>query len=233
MSEGARPKRPERVDVLVRPTRPEDYPQTIELCRRVYPHVAPYSEEMLEAQRLAFPEGQLVAAVPAGELGEGDPAEGAAGGERVVGMAASLIVLWEDYDHRDTWGEFTERGTFANHDPEHGRTLYGAEVMVAPDLQGRGVGSTLYRARRELARRFSLPRIRAGARLRGYHRHAGRLAPRDYVGEVEAGRLFDPTLSFQLRRGFRVFDVVSSYLPDDPESLGYAALIEWLDPEAG
>jgi hypothetical protein len=45
------------------------------------------------------------------------------------------------------------------------------------------------------------------------------------------GELSDPTLSFQLRRGFRVLATVSGYLRHDPESLGYAAVIEWLNPE--
>ncbi|MFZ0429349.1 MAG: carbon-nitrogen hydrolase, partial [Acidobacteriota bacterium] len=40
----------------------------------------------------------------------------------------------------------------------------------------------------------------------------------------------DPTLTFQLRHGFRVLGVVSDYLKNDPESLGHAALIEWLNP---
>jgi hypothetical protein len=41
--------------------------------------------------------------------------------------------------------------------------------------------------------------------------------------------LGDPTLSFQLRRGFDVIAVVSNYLRHDPESLGYAAIIERLN----
>ena len=79
-------------------------------------------------------------------------------------MAASLIVLWDDYDMTSSWRDFTEHGTFRNHDPK-GRTLYGAEVMVHPDEQGRGIGKKLYAARRELVRRMGLLRIRAGARL--------------------------------------------------------------------
>ena len=41
----------------------------------------------------------------------------------------------------------------------------------------------------------------------------------------------DPTLSFQLKQGFHVLAVVSKYLRNDPESHGYAALIEWLNPD--
>ncbi|GEM_PF-1459647 len=43
-------------------------------------------------------------------------------------MAASLIVLWNDYDMKASWRDFTDHDMFTNHDPERGRTLYGAEV---------------------------------------------------------------------------------------------------------
>lgn len=41
----------------------------------------------------------------------------------------------------------------------------------------------------------------------------------------------DPTLSFQLHLGFRVTGVIGNYFPDDPESRGFAAIIEWLNDE--
>ncbi|HEX9636855.1 MAG TPA: GNAT family N-acetyltransferase, partial [Acidobacteriota bacterium] len=130
-----------------------------------------------------------------------------------------------------SWLDFTNYGMFTNHDPENGRTLYGAEVMVDPAAQRRGVGSKLYQARRALVQRLGLRRIRAAARLRGYHRHAKRLSAEEYVRKIVRGELRDPTLSFQIKHGFEVIAVVEGYLRHDPESLGYAAVIEWLNPE--
>jgi ribosomal protein S18 acetylase RimI-like enzyme len=195
-----------------------DFPGMIELCRRVYPDAKPWTEEQLASHLRVFPEGQFVVV------------EKATG--RVVGMASSLIVRWDDYEIDADWREWTDRGFFTNHDPANGRTLYGAEVMVDPAVQRRGLGKRLYRARRELVERLGLRRIRAGARLRRYHRHADRMSPREYVDAVVAGKLRDPTLSFQLREGFRVIGLVRSYLPNDAESLGNAAVIEWLNPAA-
>jgi hypothetical protein len=43
--------------------------------------------------------------------------------------------------------------------------------------------------------------------------------------------LSDATLSFQLKRGFKVLGVVSGYMRHDPLSLGFAAVIEFLNPE--
>ncbi len=205
---------PPRIEV--RETRDEDFPAINELCQAVYPQSPAWQERHLASHRALFPEGQFVAV----DCGSG----------QVMGMAASLIVLWDDYEHRDNWMEFTDRGMFTNHDPEHGRTLYGAEVMVHPHFQRMGIGKMLYRARSELVRRLGLLRIRAGARLRGYYEVAATLSAEEYVREVVKGRRKEPTLSFQLREGFHVFDVVPGYLANDPESLGWAALIEWINP---
>ncbi|HZD41596.1 MAG TPA: hypothetical protein VE131_12800, partial [Terriglobales bacterium] len=105
------------------------------------------------------------------------------------------------------------------------------EIMVKPTLQRSGIGKKIYQARRELAERLGLLRIRAGARLRGYHRHAHRMSAEEYVIRVLRGKLHDPTLTFQLRQGFHVLGVVSGYLRYDPESLGYAAIIEWINQQ--
>lgn len=204
--------------VRVRPTRPRDFDGIIAMCERVYPGNVPWSRSQLASHLEVFPEGQLAAV------------EETPRGEQVVGMAASLILSWDDYDFTQGWRDFTARGTFTNHDT-FGRTLYGAEVMVDPRVQGRGVGSLIYDARDEVMRRLGLLRIRAGARLRGYHAYAELWSPEEYVEKVVAEEIRDPTLSFQLHRGFRVLAVVGGYLANDAESLGYAAVIEKLNEE--
>lgn len=207
----------ERVPVVVRQTTPADFPGIIALTHATYPGAPSWTEDQLANHLRIFPEGQFVAVHR--DIGE------------IVGMAASLIVLWDDYDLTASWRDFTARGRFTNHDPVRGRTLYGAEIMVSPTVQGQGVGSQLYAARQALARRLGLLRIRAGARLRDYHRFAGRMSAEEYAAAVVRGEIVDRTLTFQLRRGYRVIGVVSSYLRHDPESLGYAAVIEWVNPD--
>ncbi len=207
---------PERTFHLRNPTA-ADFAAMMDLCGRVYPEAKPWTEAQLASHLEVFPEGQFVVEEIASS--------------RLVGMASSLIVRWDDYDFHADWREWTDGGFFTNHDPAGGRTLYGAEVMADPALQRRGIGKRLYRARRALVRNLGLMRIRAGARLRGYHRHAATLSPATYVEKVVAGELRDPTLSFQLREGFEVVAVVPSYLKNDSESLGHAVVIEWLNPE--
>lgn len=206
----------QRCEVIVRNTRLEDFEGIVAISRQVYTPETSWTVRLLESHLRIFPEGQLVAV-------RSDSGE-------VMGMAAGLILRWEDYDSMDAWRDLTDHGWFTNHDPS-GRTFYGAEMMVRPDSQGQGVGSKLYQARFDLVRRLGLLRIRAGARLRGFRRYADRLSARQYVEKVVRGKIYDPTLSFQLKRGFQVLQVVPGYLPKDPASLGYAALIEWLNPD--
>ncbi len=204
-------------EIVVRNTKPDDFAGIISMCQEVYRNSVPWSEEQLASHLRVFPEGQFVAVE--------------SGTQHVVGLASSLIVFWDDYDMKESWRDFTDHGLFTNHDSAKGRTLYGAEVMVRPSMQGRGVGSKIYHARRELVRGLKLLRIRAGARLRGYHKYVDRMKAEDYVIAVIRGELGDPTLSFQLRHGFHVMGVVSGYLQHDPESLGFAAVIEWINSE--
>ncbi len=205
----------QKTNVIIRNTRPEDFAGIIEMTGTVYRESAPWSEAQLTSHLKVFPEGQFVAV-------DEDA-------NRIVGMAASLIILWDDYQMNASWRDFTDSGMFTNHDPQRGRTLYGAEVMTHPKFRGGGIGQKLYRARRELVRRLGLLRIRAGARLRNYHRHADHLTAEEYVIKVIRGEIRDPTLTFQLRQGFHVLAVVPNYLRHDPESLGYAAVIEWIN----
>lgn len=197
--------------------RPEHFADIQELCRKVYPFSKPWSIAQLEAHQSYFPEGQLIVI---------DCDTG-----RTVGLAFSLIILWDDYSFQDNWQDFTSGGFFHNHNPRKGKTLYGAEVMVDPEYRGRGIGGMLYRARQDIVRKYKLKRIRAGARLRGYSKFKDKYTPEEYTIEVLNKKIFDPTLSFQLNQDFVVLDVAKNYLFNDPESLGYAAVIEWLNPE--
>lgn len=201
-------------EILVRQTRPEDFAGVREMGKLVYPHEAPYTDEYLDAHLKAFPEGQFVAV-------DVDT-------QQVVGMASTLIVDWSDYNFDASWKEITGDGSLTTHNPK-GRTLYAADVMVHPAYQGKGIGKQIYAVRRDLAIRLKMLRIRAGARLPGYQHHAPSLPAEEYVFKVVKGELRDPTLSFQLKRGFHVLAVLPDYLHDDPESQNYAALIEWIN----
>lgn len=201
------------MSVVIRNTLPEDIEALRELQQRIYPTIHPWSRVQFEQHLSLFPTGQLTAVVDG----------------KVAGSASSLIVMWDDYGVEHTWRSVTGSGTFDTHNPQ-GRTLYGAEVFVDPAVRRRGIGRSLYAARRRLCRELNLRRIIAAGRLPGFHRHAHDMSADLYAMKVIWGDIDDPVLRFQLREGFQFCGVVKNYLPDDVESCGCAALIVWLNP---
>ncbi len=200
--------------IVVRPMETSDFPGVKQLAALIYPDITPWSDEQLASHLTTFPQGQLVAE---------DTKTG-----KIVGTCAGLVIAWDEYEAGQSWATFTADGTFANHDPVAGRTLFAADVMVQPGMQGRGIGKLLYKhGRFDLARQLGLERVLAGARLRGYHRFSKSMSAQEYVEQVVNGELNDPTLSFQLAQGFGVVAVVGDYFDGDPESEGWAAVIEW------
>lgn len=202
------------IDTCIRHTRQTDIPALIDLQARVYPTIPPWSRRKLREQLDVFPQGQIVA----------ETADG------IVGCASALVVLWDDWSDSHSWRDITGAGTFDSHNPA-GRTLYGAEVFVDPDLRGAGVGHLLYEGRRALCRGMNLKRIIACGRLPGYHHHAADMTAEQYAQKVVWGDLRDPVLSFQLKEGFSYCGVVQDYLPEDAESCGHASVIVWLNPD--
>ena len=79
--------------IVVRNTRAQDFPDIIAMSRLIYPSGAPWSSLQLASHLQVFPDGQFVAM-------EQDSGQ-------VVGMAAGLIVFWDDYDMQTSWVDFT------------------------------------------------------------------------------------------------------------------------------
>lgn len=190
----------------------EDIPGVIALQRRAFPKMPPWTANQLKHHMKAFPEGQLVAVDPGGH---------------VIGSASSLIILWADYDDLASWNEITGYGSFSTHDPERGKTLYGADIGVDPAARGQGVGSRLYEARKAIVRRFNLKRMIAGGRIPGYAEVAATMGPDQYIAKVIAGKAKDPILTFQLDYGFSVLGLMADHQNLEREARNFATLIEW------
>src|SRR5271157_2465288 len=189
-----------------------DIPEVIDLQRRAFPGMPPWRAEQLSSHLEIFPEGQLVVLDQTG---------------RILGSASSLIIDWDDYAESAHWSAITGHGTFDTHNPL-GKTLYGADIGVAPEARHQGIGTLLYEARKELIRERGLKRLLTGGRIAGYAAVAGEMTPKEYVAEVVAGKRRDPALTFQLENGLVVLDVIPNYL-QDKESHGFATVIEWLN----
>ena len=201
-------------EVIIRNTAPVHFDNIRELQGKVYPGLKPWSYEQLENHLKVFAEGQFVADL-----------EG-----KTVGTSSSFIILWDEYGPDHNWKEITGAGMFSTHNPE-GKTLYGAEVCVDPELRKKGIGQKLYRQRRELCTRLNLKRIIAAGRIPNYYLYAGKMDPHTYCLKVIWGDIYDPVLRFQLRQGFQFCDIVENYLHGDSQSLEFASLIVWLNPD--
>jgi len=165
-----------------------------------------------------FPEGQFVAVADVN------------GEERVVGVAIAMRTDYAPSAPPRRWHDMIGDLGLCAHDPK-GRWLYGVEKAVHPDFQGRGVGSALYKAQFELVRRLGLKGMYAGGMLKGYERFRDRMSVREYAGKVMRGELFDPTVSVQMKRGFRPRSVIENYAWDaDADHTG--VLIVWEPPRA-
>jgi predicted amidohydrolase/predicted N-acetyltransferase YhbS len=200
--------------ITIRQMAADDVPAVVEMQSRVYPEKMAWSSDELLHHLEVFPEGQLVAANAEGQI---------------VGSASSLIIDWDDYAESAQWPIITGRGTFDTHN-RLGKTLYGADVCVDPATRRSHIGTQFYDARKKMVRERGLKRLLTGGRIPGYSKVAGQMTAQEYVSEVVRGKRTDPTLSFQLANGLVVLDVVPGYL-EDPDSGGFATLLEWLNPE--
>ncbi len=192
--------------------------------------------EQLEAiQRASFPslseEEIMTAAHYAVQIGRFPEGQFAVLNQAGQAVACSTDFRCKvDFDHFEhRYIDAVDHNWLGNHDPA-GDWLYGADIGVLPEYRRRGLGSMLYRARRDLIRRLNLRGHVAGGMLKGYGPYKAKMAVEDYVAKVVAGELIDPTLSVQLKQGFTVHGLIQNYV-DDPSCDGKAAFIVWYNPE--
>ncbi len=203
-------------DIIITTIRPEHFEALAALQRIAYPTLG--AHELMQAEHFAsqyaiFAEGQIVALA----------------GAEVVGQGSGFFIDF-DFEHpQHTFSEICAGFYFTNHDPA-GAYYYGADMSVHPNYRRRGIGQKIYVARFDLVRRYNRRGIVAGGLIPGYARFKTEMTVDAYVDQVVAGTLYDPTLSFQLRQGFRVRGLIENYIQDSASD-NWSTLIEWVNPE--
>ncbi len=200
----------------IRHAQPSDYEQFIELFKLVYPFDQPYTVEQLDDHRRVFPQGQFVAADVKSDA--------------VAGVHFTLRLKMMDFHFDDPWEILTAGGSFLDHDPE-GPTLYGADIMVHPAYQHHGIAHALTDQTRFLVQEERLWRMVGASRLPGYSKHSANMKVDQYIEAVISGRLFDPALSIHLKDGWTAVKPIHGYLPHDDDSVGWAMVIQWINPD--
>ena len=200
--------------LVVRGATPDDIEAIVSLTERVYTPEFAYTRELVAAHLNRFAAGAFVAVH-----------DGA-----IVGYSASFRVDEALAFAPHTWRGITGGGYASRHDPE-GDWLYGMESCVDPGHRNLRIGRRLYDRRFKLCAELGLRGVVFGGRMPGYARRRHQFPdPLDYAHAVEAGRVRDPTLRFQLRNGFRIVGVLSDYLPMDAASAGCAAHLVRANP---
>lgn len=207
------PRSWEEAKVVVRPLRVEDWDAVVELHRKCFPDIPPWTRDQFASQINTFPDGQI-----------GVDLEG-----KLVATSSSLIVDAEELGSRHTFTAACDGGFIRNHDPE-GDSLYGIDIAVDPAHRGMRLARRIYDRRKELVRELNLRRILIVGRMPRYHRKAKEMPAEEYVRRVISRELRDPVINAQLANGFTVRSVIKNYLPSDRESLGCGVFMEWLNP---
>lgn len=201
----------------VRHATPGDVTAIKAMTGRVYAEtgMAGYNRSTLLGPINTFPQGQFVVTVD----------------EKVVAFCATFRIAGDIALKPHNWREITGNGYASRHDPR-GDWLYGMEVCVDPDYRGYRLGERLYNERKRLCQDLGLKGIVFGGRLPSLSRRLKKFdSVAHYIEQVQAKKIRDPVLSFQLHNDFEVIGVLNEYLPDDQPSLGYAAHLVWRNPK--
>ena len=203
-------------EILVTTIAPVYFAQLEQLQRLCYPTLGVH--ELMQVQHFTrqhaiFPQGQIVVLA----------------GSEVIGQGSGFVGD-VDFDHPPHTCSGICAGFYFTSPNPAGAYYYGADISVHPAYRGRGIGRLIYQARQDLVRRYNRQGIVAGGLIPGYAQYKTKLSVQAYVDQVVAGELTDPTLSFQLRNGFRVRGLLENYI-EDSASDNWSTLIEWVNPD--
>jgi GNAT superfamily N-acetyltransferase len=150
---------------------------------------------------------------------------------RVVASSSDIMLELDFHHYQHRFFPAVGDGFFTTHD-KNAQWLYGADIGVLPEYRSMGLSSLLYKARQALVVRLGLHGHYAGAMPKGYGAVQAQMPIEAYLHEVIRGERFDPVLSIQLKRGYRIYGVIPEYLID-PSCANYGILIVWRNPNVG
>jgi GNAT superfamily N-acetyltransferase len=202
--------------IVILNTQPEHAAALEELQKIVFPTLSPASlmrrEHYLNHIRI-FPEGQFVALH----------------NNRVIGMTTSIRYhLTTNSFH--TFDDVLDGGFLNTHEPD-GEWLYGMDIGTHPDYRGKGIATYLYDARQATVHKLGLKGQFTYGMLSGFGALQSNMSAEEYYQKVIANEIKDPTVSRQMKNGFKPHGLVAGYV-DDPVCAGYCAFLirenEWL-----
>ncbi len=197
----------------IAPTAPQHAEALAELQRIVFPTLDPserFGADHYRRHVEIFPEGQFVA------LDSGRP-------ETPIAATTTLRLNLDLRNPQHRFPDFLGGLFLTAHDPA-GEWLYGADLGVHPAWRRRGIARALYAARHFAAVQLGLRGQLTVGMLNGYGAVADRMSAEEYYERLVAGVLKDPTVSAQMRIGFRPGGLIPDYV-QDPRCRGYGVLL--------
>lgn len=180
------------------------------LQKKVFPTLSP-DEWMNKSHYLnhikIFSEGQLVVL----------------DGEKVICGSTTMRTNFSDTNH--TFKEITDNMSISTHNP-NGEWIYGLDVSVDPDYQRQGIGRAVYNYRQEIAKKLNTKGQLTVGMTNGYINYAEKFSIEEYCKLVIEGKIIDPTVSSQMKYGFKVIKPIYNYL-DDPKCGNAGILMYW------
>jgi GNAT superfamily N-acetyltransferase len=199
---------------ILRNSLPEDAAQQARLQQIVFPTLS--VEELMTAEQYKrhieiFPEGQMVVL----------------DGDTVIASTTTLMQNYHKGHH--TFLEISDNLWLGTHDSK-AHWVYGLDVSVHPDYQGKGIGREIYNARQEVAKQLGcLGQMTAGMPI-GFDKVKDQMTIAEYCDKLIKGEIIDPTVTAQTKCGFILVEPLFDYL-DDPRSGNCSVLMYWpLDP---
>ncbi|PWS29322.1 hypothetical protein DHW03_05770 [Pedobacter yonginense] len=148
-------------------------------------------------------------------------------GDKIIGASTTFRYNYHPGFH--TFLEITDNMSLSKHDP-NGEWLYGVDVSIEPSYQRQGIGGAIYQIRQQIAKQLGCKGQLTVGMTNGYDLCRNEMTIEEYCKKLELGELKDPTVSAQIKNGFRWIEPFFNYL-DDPKSGNAGISIYWpIDP---
>ncbi len=204
-------------EITVRNATPADLDEVMRVEREAWPPEIQAPREKFESRMKIFPQGFYVAFH----------------NDKMVGVTTSEIIRYDGKNHPKTWMDVTDNGWIRMTHDAGGNALY--VVSVGASLQGKGVGSKLVEAQKELVKKLELDCLILGARCPDYHNSDFDNVPADkYIRMArEDKQPVDKEIRFYTRCGLNAVTAMPDYMGkgEDRESRDYGVIMVWKNPE--
>lgn len=193
---------------IVRNATPEDAIRMEYVQAQCFPSL--HESELMNRAHFAnhvkvFPEGQLVI--------EKDGL--------VIGSASTFRCHFPEHEH--TFLDSCDNLWITNAHVSNGDWMYGFDMGVLPEYRGLGLSKEMYKARHEICKILGIKaQIIAGMTI-GYGAVKDKMTIQEYCERLEKKEFTDPTITPQIKAGFRWIKAVYEYI-NDPES-GNASIL--------